>query len=483
MTESLRNDRRTIFGWAMYDWSNSAFITTQGAVVAPFFTGTIVPEGGWNGWSGETIWAAVVSIGSVVLFLMMPVLGAAADYAAAKRRFLRNFMAVGALFAMVMPFVPDGAVPLFMILALTANFGFVGGNVFYDAFLPQLTDDDTVDQVSSKGYAFGYVGGGLYLALSLVLLLLSGEDGVTGLSTSAAARVVIFGSSVWWLGFSQFALRRLPETGEAKPLPERFRHLRSFPAYTAAGFSRTFDTLRKLRLLHFYLLLIWVPLAALPSLLTVVRKLRRTPKPAVTRPSPHPHRHLLLFLLAFFFYNDGTQTVISLSGSYAEETLELSLTTIALAFLLVQFVAFGGALLFAKIAQQFGTKNSILSTLLIWSAIAVAAYFLPTGQALPFLGIAAVVGLVLGGVQALSRSLYATMIPEDSSSEFFGFYTVFSRFSTILGPLVFAVVSATTGSGRPAVLSVVFFFAVGGLLLTRVDVDKARASRPAWSEP
>lgn len=427
----------------MYDWSNSAFITTQGAVIAPFFTGTIVPEGGWNGWSGETIWAAVVSIGSVVLFLMMPVLGAAADYAAAKRRFLRNFMMVGALFALAMPFVPDGAVPLFLILALTANFGFVGGNVFYDAFLPQLTDDGTVDQVSSKGYAFGYVGGGLYLALSLVLLLLSGEDGMTGLSTSAAARVVIFGSGVWWLGFSQFALRRLPETGESKPLPERFRRLRPLPAYTAAGFSRSFATLRKLP---------------------------RFPQ-------------LLMFLLAFFFYNDGTQTVISLSGSYAEETLELDLTTIALAFLIVQFVAFGGALLFAEIARRFGTKNSILTTLLVWSAIAVAAYFLPAGQSLPFLGIAAVVGLVLGGVQALSRSLYATMIPEDSSAEFFGFYTVFSRFSTILGPLVFAVVSASTGSGRPAVLSVVFFFAVGGLLLLRVDVDKARAARPAWSEP
>lgn len=442
MTDSLRNDRRTIFGWAMYDWSNSAFITTQGAVIAPFFTGTIVPEGGWNGWSGETIWAAVVSIGSVVLFLMMPVLGAAADYAAAKRRFLRNFMMVGVLFALAMPFVPDGAVPLFMILALTANFGFVGGNVFYDAFLPQLTDDGTVDRVSSKGYAFGYVGGGLYLALSLVLLLLSGDDGMTGLSTSAAARVVIFGSGLWWLGFSQFALRRLPETGEAKPLPERFRRLRPLPAYAAAGFSRSFATLRKLP---------------------------RFPQ-------------LLMFLLAFFFYNDGTQTVISLSGSYAEETLELDLTTIALAFLIVQFVAFGGALLFAIIAQRFGTKNSILTTLLVWSAIAVAAYFLPAGQSLPFLGIAAVVGLVLGGVQALSRSLYATMIPENSSAEFFGFYTVFSRFSTILGPLVFAVVSASTGSGRPAVLSIVFFFAVGGLLLTRVDVDEARAARPAWSE-
>ena len=441
MTDSLRNDRRTIFGWAMYDWANSAFITTQGAIIAPFFTGTIVPEGGWNGWSGETIWAGVVSIGSVVLFVMMPVLGAVADYAAAKRRFLRNFMMLGALFALVMPFIPDGAVPLFLVIALTANFGFVAANVFYDAFLPQLTDDDTVDRVSSRGYAFGYVGGGFYLALSLVLLLLSGEDSLTGLSTSTAARAAIFGSGIWWLGFSRLALRRLPETGEAAPLPARFRRLRPFQAYAAAGFSRNFATLRKLR---------------------------RFP-------------HLLMFLLAYFFYNDGTQTVISLSGSYAEDTLELDLTSIALAFLVVQFVAFGGALFFGMVAQRLGTKRSILWTLLVWSMIAVAAYFLPVGQSLPFLGLAMVVGWVLGGVQALSRSLYATMIPEESPAEFFGFYTIFSRFSTILGPLVFAVVSATTGSGRPAVLSIVVFFVVGGLLLTRVNVDEARASRSAWS--
>lgn len=430
----------------MYDWSNSAFITTQGAIIGPFFTSTIVPESGWNvlwwnGLSGETIWAAVVSIGSVVLFLMMPVLGAVADYTAAKRRFLRNFMALGALFALAMPFAPDGAVPLFLVIAVTANVGFVGANVFYDAFLPQLTDDDTVDRVSSRGYAFGYVGGGLYLALALVLYLLS-ENGVTGLSTSTAARVAIFGSGLWWLGFSQVALRRLPETGEAKPLPDRFRRLRPMQAYAAAGFSQSFATLRKLRMFP----------------------------------------HLLLFLLAYFFYNDGTQTVISLSGPYAEDTLDLGLPVIALAFLMVQFVAFAGALFFGVVAHRYGTKRSILWTLLVWSLIAVAAYFLPVGESLPFLGIAVVVGWVLGGVQALSRSLYATMIPEESSAEFFGFYTVFSRFSTILGPLVFAVVSGTTGSGRPAVLSIVFFFVVGGLLLTLVDVDKARAARPAWAD-
>ena len=441
LAELVRNDRKTIFGWAMYDWANSAFIVTLGAVVAPFFSSVIVPEGGWNGWSAETIWAAVVSIGSTILFLVMPVLGAIADFNSAKRRFLRNCAVAGGILALALPFVPDGAVPWFLVIAVTAHIGFVASNVFYDAFLPGLTTEDTIDRVSSKGYAFGYVGGGLYLVLGLALILSSGDDGFTGLSTSGAARIVIFGSGVWWMGFAAYALRRLPEVGEASPMPSRYRGMRPWRAYAAIGFGRTIGTARKL--------------AGYPQ--------------------------LLLFVLAFLFYNDGTQTVINISGSYASETLDLELAQISTAFLVVQFVAFGGALFFGMLADRIGAKGAILWSLVGWSLIVVVAYFLPAGQAMPFYIIAVVVGWVLGGVQALSRSLYATMIPEQAASEFFGFYSVFSKFSAIWGPLVFSIVSHRTGSGRPAVLSVVVFFVIGGILLARVDVDKARASKEEWN--
>ena len=441
LTELVRNDRKTIFGWAMYDWANSAFITTLGAVVAPFFSSVIVPEGGWNGWSAETIWAAVVSIGSTVLFLSMPILGAIADFNSAKRRFLRNCAVAGGVLALVLPFVPDGAVPLFLVIAVTAHIGFVASNVFYDAFLPGLTTEDTIDRVSSKGYAFGYVGGGLYLALGLALILSSGDGGFTGLSTSGAARVVIFGSGLWWMGFAAYALRRLPEVGEASQLPSRYRGMRPWRAYAAIGFGRTIRTARKL----------------------------------VGYPQ------LLLFVVAFLFYNDGTQTVINISGSYAAETLDLELAEISTAFLIVQFVAFGGALFFGMLADRIGAKRAIIWSLVGWTLIVVAAYFLPAGQAMPFYIIAVVVGWVLGGVQALSRSLYASMIPEQAAAEFFGFYSVFSKFSAIWGPLVFSVVSHRTGSGRPAVLSIVAFFVIGGFLLARVNVDEARASAKEWT--
>ncbi len=441
MAKLVRNDRKTIFGWAMYDWANSAFATMLGAVVAPFFADVIVPEGGWNGWSAETIWAAVVSIGSTVLFVMMPVLGAIADFNSARRRFLRNCALGGGLMVVILPFVPDGSVPWFLVVAISAHIGFVAANVFYDAFLPGLTTDDTIDRVSSKGFAYGYIGGGLYLILALGLLLLSGDEGPTGLTISGAARVAIFGAGVWWMGFTLYALRHLPEAGESTPIPSAYRDMRPWRAYTAIGFGRTLATAKKL---------IGFP-------------------------------QLLLFVAAFIFYNDGIMTIINISGSYASETLELDIAQVSIAFLIVQFVAFGGALFFGRLADRIGAKHAILWSLVIWSLIAVAAYFLPTGEVLPFYSMAVAVGLVLGGVQALSRSLYASMIPEHASAELFGFYSVFSKFSAIWGPLVFSIVSHRTGSGRPAILSIVLFFIIGGMLLKRVNVAEARAARDRWS--
>ena len=438
-----RNDRRSIFGWAMYDWANSAYITVMGAVIAPLFTGTIVPEEGWNGWSGATIWAWVISGAATLLFLLMPVLGAAADYGSARRSFLLRFAVLGAVFVLILPFIPDGAVPWFVIVALVANIGYVGANVFYDALLPGLVTKDRMDRVSSKGYAYGYVGGGLYLALAMVLIFLSGDDEITGLSSSGAARIAIFGSGVWWMVFTAYSLRRMPETGSPLQLPERYAGIPTWRAYPAVGFRKTLAT---------------------------VRTLGRFPQ-------------LLLFVVAYIFYNDGIQTVIGISGAYAEDTLQLSLAVIGLGFLVVQFVAFGGALLFGAMADRMGSKRAILWSLGVWTLITVTAYFLPAGRILPFLGVAIVIGVVLGGVQALSRSLYATMIPEESAAEFFGFYTVFSKFSAIWGPLVFAIVSGATGSGRPAILAIAGFFLVGGTLLAMVNSERAAAQGREWPQP
>jgi UMF1 family MFS transporter len=416
----------------MYDWANSAYITIFGAVIGAFFTGTIMTGDTYWGMSGEALFSILIGMGSIVLLLAMPILGAVADYTNAKRRFLRNFAFVGAAFALLIAFVPDGQVPLFLIIVVVSQFGFVAANVFYDGFLPEIATDDTIDQVSSKGFALGYLGGGLYLLFALILILLSSDEPGATLTETFAARIAIFGSGIWWIAFSFVSLARLPAdgTGGAK---------RSLGEYASIGFSRTIKT---------------------------TKKLREFPQ-------------LLMFVVAFIIYNSGIGTVIAISGPYAEDTLGLELETIALAFLIVQFIAVGGAFMLGALANRIGPKRSVLITLVVWIGVAVMAYFLPEGSATGFLALAAVIGFVLGGVQALSRSLYGTMIPEEASAEFFGFYSVFSKLSGI-GPLIFGLVSVTTGSGRAAILSIALFFIVGLIMLARVDVDEARASRDQW---
>ncbi len=428
----VRNDKRTIFGWAMYDWANSAYITIFGAVIGAFFTGSIMTGDTYWGMSGEALFSILIGIGSIILMLVMPILGAVADSTDAKKRFLRNFAFIGAAFALLIAFVPDGMVPVFLIVVVISQFGFVAANVFYDGFLPEIATDDTIDQVSSKGFSLGYLGGGLYLLLAMVLIFMSSDEPDAVLTEALAARIAIFGSGIWWMGFSFVALARLPadRPGAAK---------RSISEHASIGFERTIAT---------------------------TKKLREFPQ-------------LLMFVIAFVIYNSGIGTVIAVSGPYAEDTLGLELTTIALAFLIVQFIAFFGATLFGMLAKNIGPKNSVLVTLVVWIGVAVAAYFLPEGGSTGFLALAAVIGFVLGGVQALSRSLYGTMIPEEASAEFFGFYSVFSKLSGI-GPLMFGIVSVTTGSGRTAILSIALFFIVGFVLLAKVDVDEARDSRDQW---
>lgn len=439
---SIRNDKRTVFGWALYDWANSAYAVAAGAIVAPFFTDVIVPEEGFYGMSGETLWALLVSFGTSILFLAMPVLGAVADWTASKRRFLWSFAWTGAVMTMATPWVPAGAVVAFLLLFLVSQIGFTAANTFYDGFLPEITSDESIDRVSAKGFAYGYAGGGLFLVVALLLIVLSGDGGVTGLSETTATRLAIALAGLWWLGFSVPSMRRLPASGIGRPLPPGRAGQNRVAAYAAIGFRRTWDT---------------------------TKKLRRFPQ-------------LLWFVIAYIVYMDGVQTVINISGAFAADTLDLSTPTIVAGFLIVQFVAFGGALAFGRLSDRIGAKRGILVGLAMWSGVVAIASFLPTGEVAPFLAATVLVGVVLGGVSALSRSLYGSMIPEEASAEFFGFFTVFSKFSAIWGPLLFGIISGVTGSGRSAISTVIVFFVVGGLLLTRVDVDIARADRARWSE-
>jgi len=425
----------------MYDWANSAYITAGSLVFAIYFGDTIFPEDGLSLFGttigAEAFFGILVGLGALVLFLAMPVLGAIADYSNSKKRLLQTFAYTGATFAVLTAFPGVGDLGLAVVVALIAQVGFVSANVMYEGFLPELTTEDTIDQVSAKGFAFGYAGGGIHLVLSLVLLFFAEP---LGLLETTAQRIVIVSAGVWWAGFATFAFTRLRDPGTARTIPGDQESGLRVVAYARLGVDRTWSTTRQL--------------VGFPQ--------------------------LLLFIVAFLFYNDGVSTVIKITPVFASETLDLSTTTIAAVFVIIQLVAFFGALGFGWLAGRVGAKRAILVSIGGWALVTVFGYFIPSGQPAPFLVLGVLAGLVLGGVQALSRSLYGSMVPEEASAEFFGFYSVFSRFSAIFGPLIFAAVDIATGSTRSAILFLAAFFVIGGLLLTAVDVDAARASRSRW---
>jgi len=436
-----RNDERTIFGWAMYDWANSAYITAGSLIFAIYFGDTIFPAAGVSligiTVGAEAFFGILVGAGALVLFLAMPILGAIADYSNAKKRLLQTFAYTGATFAVLTAAPGAGDLGVAIVVALMAQIGFVSANVMYEGFLPELTTQETIDRVSAKGYALGYAGGGIHLVLSLALLFFAGDLGV---DENMARRIVIASAGVWWAGFASFAFTRLRDWGSTRSLPDAYRSSSRPVAYARLGIARTWRTTRQL---------IGFP-------------------------------QLLLFVGAFLFYNDGVQTIIRITPVYASETLDLSTTTIAAVFVVIQLVAFFGALGFGWLAERLGAKRAILVSIAGWVLVAVGGYLVPARQAPAFLALGALAGLVLGGVQALSRSLYGSMIPENASAEFFGFYSVFSKFSAIFGPLIFAAVDITTGSARLSILFLGAFFVIGGTLLSLVDVDRARTSRSRW---
>ena len=497
---SVKNDRRTIFRWAMYDWANSAYSTViAGAILPAFFVGEVVGDDGWQGRQGDSLWALGLSVGTLLIFLAMPVLGAIADYSASKKRFLRTFAYGGSIFVVLLVFAGTGDVLLTLGLFLLAQVGFVGANVFYDGFLPDISTPDTIDKVSSRGFAIGYVGGGLWLALVLAAIFMAPED-----SQVLVTQVGIGATGIWWAGWTWFALRGLPETGHPHGLPETV----AFPSnwYRGVWMLIALVVLGVIALLaglvanvadniFFVALALWMIAVAVLVYRVAVSEAHESPvhlKSHLARSAGIGFSRMFrtaaqlknfpqlgLFLIAYMLYNDGVQTTINISSAYASGTLDLSVTDIALTFLVVQFVAFGGALLFGWLSGRLGIRRSIQVNLFVWVAIAVVAYFLPEGQFLPFLATGIAIGVVLGGIQALSRSLYGSMIPEDASAEFYGFYSVFAKFSAIWGPLVFFIVSAA-GNSRMGILSVILFFVVGLWLFSKVDIEAARSSREDW---
>ena len=435
----MKDNKKTIFGWCMYDWANSAYITTVIAAILPnYFAKAIVGEAGIDilgmNMSATSLWGYMLGTAAFCVFLFAPVLGAIADFSSAKKRFLMGFAYMGSLFAMMLYFCESGDVGLTVVLFLGSQICFVGGNVFYDAFLPQIASEDKMDSVSARGYAFGYIGGALQFTIALVLVAMQ----KTPADQAMAARIGMAMTGIWWAGWTLLTMKYLKEEKMPYQFPEAYRNRPKVLAYLSLGISRTILTAKK-----------------------------------VGR-----FKHLTLFLVAYMIYNDGIHTVTSMATIYGAEELKLTTTALMVTLLLVQVVAIGGALVFSRLAGRIGAKRSVMFALVLWSGVVTYGYFIHSATEFFVLGM--IVGIVLGGTQALSRSLYGAMIPENASAEFYGFYSVFSKFSSIWGPVTFGVIKQITGSARLSIISLMVFFIVGLILLGFVDEEKAKADKLAF---
>jgi len=435
--KALGLHRPELRAWAMYDFGISAMQTTITTAVFPIF---FVKVAGANlaGSGGAQWWANANTIGAVMIAILAPILGALADFKAAKKKFLIGFLLLGVSSTAAMFFISQGQILFAAVIYILSLAGATGSMTFYEALLPHIASEDEMDRVSTAGYALGYVGGGILLALNLAWIqnpamfgLPSGE----GLSSSQAtlpARLAFVSVAVWWAIFAIPVLRKVGEPKRMVELDESIANATLGKSIITA-FTRLSETVRELR----------------------------------------GYKQAFLAMLAFTIYNDGIQTIIKMASVYGSE-IGIQQGDLITAILLVQFIGIPCAFAFGALAGRLGTKRSIFLGLLVYTGICIFAYNMKTTR--EFYILAILVGLVQGGTQALSRSLFARMIPKHKSGEFFGFYSVFEKFGGILGPLLFGIALGQSGSSRIAILSVIAFFIVGGAILSVVNVSAGEAA-------
>ncbi len=434
-----KNNRREVFGWKMYDWANSAFSTTiVGALFGPYLTeitqravgenGIVLGLGPMGAVTAKSFFPTCVSAAVFLQIFLLPILGGIADYSNLKKKMLGLFCYTGVTATCLMFFVDGELYWLGGVLFIIANLCFGAALVAYNGFLNDITTEDQRDKVSSRGFAYGYLGGGLLLALNFLLVKSADRFGIDGYM---AVRISLLSAGLWWGGFSIITFATLRTRVAEKSLPPG-------KTYLTVAFSELGRTFRELARL----------------------------------------RHTLRYLVGYLCFNDGIQTVISMASVFMAQELFTSrgLKTdqsfLLGIFLMVQFVAIFGALVFERLAYAINTKNAILISLVLWGGVVIYGYgFLHNTNQAWIMG--AVIAIVLGGSQALSRSLFSRMIPAGREASFFGIYEVSERGTSWLGPLVFGVVVAATDSYRQALLSLIIFFVVGTLILYFTDTDKA----------
>ncbi|MFI5907744.1 MFS transporter [Dactylosporangium sp. NPDC051541] len=433
------SSRRERTGWYFYDWANSAFQTTVVTVfLGPYLTSIAKTAAGCDGdtcpdgaaihplgiaIAPGSLFPYTVSLSVFLTVFVLPVVGAIADRSPRKKQLLALFAYIGAAATAAMLFLTGDRYLLGAGLFLLANIAFGASVVVYNSFLPQIADEHDRDRVSSFGWAWGYLGGGTLLLLNVVAVLM--KDSL-GLSTGEVARYSIVSAGLWWAGFTTIPLLALHNRPVASAEQARGN-------VVTGGFIQLWATLKGLKA---------YPLT-------------------------------LFFLVAYLIYNDGIQTVISLASVYGTEELKLSDDVLVPTILMVQFLAFAGALLLGRLAKAIGAWKTVLLSLVLWTVVILVAFVLPAHQAVPFVVLGGGIGLVLGGSQALSRSLFSQLIPKGKEGEYFGIYEISDKGTSWLGPLAFGLAYDLTNSYRVAIIALIVFFVAGFVVLAMVPIRRA----------
>jgi UMF1 family MFS transporter len=406
----------------MYDWANSAFATTVIAALFPPFYRSLVLAAGLPEKNATAYWGYTTAVVLLLMAVLSPLLGAIGDYTGGKKRYVAFFIAVGVTATALLATIGEGEWLKGSVICAVAAMGFAGSILFYESFLPHIATRGDIDQVSARGYATGYVGGGILLVVNVLWVWHPDWFGMP--DQAFAVRASFVSVAVWWGLFSIPFFRRVPEPPVARTEGPR-RPL------VGVGFARLVSTFREIR----------------------------------------RYRQLIIFLVAFWVYSDGIGTMMRMATAYGDE-IGIGLVDMVLALIITQFVGIPTTIGFGRLARRVSAKPTIMLTLAVFTVIAIGAYFMKT--ALHFYLLAGSFGVIQGGCAALSRSLFGSMVPKHKTAEFFGFFSASAKFAGILGPMIFGIVGQATGGSRMSIIALVVFFLVGMAVLSRVDVEEGR---------
>lgn len=414
------SNKKAVRGWLMYDWANSAFVTTMIAAVMPVYYDKVAGKGLGDNVS-TVYWANTQSIAALIVAILSPILGAIADFTGSKVKFVSFFAILGSIACLLSALIGEGDWLLASVLVIIGTIGFAAGNTFYDALLVDVAAPQERDKVSAQGYAWGYLGGGVLLGVNVAMIQAWETFGFS--SSESATRTVFVTVGVWWLIFAIPIVRHVKER---KPEVNTTASLAVKQAFTRL--AQTF------------------------------RRIKHYPE-------------LLKYMVAYWFFNDGINTVIVMATAYGS-SIGIEMGNLITALLITQIVGFPSTLLFGRFAPKLGAKKLLYIALSIYIVIVTLGFFME--NALHFYILATMVGLVQGGSQAIARSIYADLVPRVRAAEFFGFLTISSKFSSVAGPFVFALVAGNTDSSRIGILSLIAFFIIGIVLLRYVNLTKGK---------